>query len=97
MELDGGLHGSILDKPHFPTLEEGDPVFALELRRLQDLYTGDYDRGSTCTLVPPGPNYKGGTEVEAGEHIDIIPLGQAPEGKEEDDTSLVGHKAQGVR
>ena len=83
--MNGGLRGSSLDKPHFPTLTEGEPLFALTLWRLQDVYPGDYTRGSTSTLGPPRPYHKGVTEVEAGEHIYIIPLGQAPEEKEEDD------------
>ena len=36
-------------------------------------------------LVPPGPDYKDGMEVKAGLHLEIYPLGQAPDHREEYD------------
>ena len=71
----------------FNTLAEGGPLFVPALWRPQTLYPMAYARGSTYTIVPPGTDYNGYTEIESGTLCDIFPLGWAPDRREVDDLS----------
>ena len=63
---------------NFTNISEGDPLFDMELQRLQTLYHRYYTWGSTSTLGPLGPDYESenqpGTE-EAGTHLYLLPFG----------------------
>ena len=52
---------------------------------LQAIYPKAYSHGSTYRIGTLRPEYKGGIEVEAWAHVDIISLCWALERKEEDD------------
>ena len=62
----------------FHTLAEGYPIFALNLQRLQNLYTRVYAWGSTYTLEPLRPEYKLEAQLESGKHLNLFPFGGDP-------------------